>query len=152
MKKGILIFAAITGLATAGKAQKMYRDNILSIAPIQMTEESPIGVGISYERILDKKGIFGINIPFAISIINQDDYTYYGNDRAHAAYFTLSPGLKVYPFGSHHKVYYGVGPSLAMGVGDQFVFNTIYDPNTQQYYSVRDKQSIFKTGVLGTTA
>lgn len=156
MKKGILAVAIILGVANAGKAQtaagSSYGSNILSFAPLQMTEEGPRGIGVHYERQLDSKGIFNLYLPFAATILSSvyyDPNVSQYDQRSHSAYFDFFPGLKICPTGSHKKVYYGVGPSLAFGFGSRNTTVSMYDPATGQYlYTTGVKASIFRAGIL----
>lgn len=129
-----------------------YGKNILSIAPIQMTNESPAGVGIHYERVLDKAGIFSFYLPLAISFVDDRVSTYvsggYVEQKASRVFTYLYPGAKIYPAGSAHCVTYSVGPSFAFGFGSRFKATQRYDPILG--YNVTDytEGSVFKAGFL----
>jgi hypothetical protein len=103
--------------------------NLINISPVKFMDIGP-GFGISYERILDKKGIFSLVLP--VSLIFTDDYVLFDDgDLNGATMVYFSPGLKIYPFGQK-KVTYAVGPSLFYGKGEksQYYYN---DPNSFGY-------------------
>lgn len=103
--------------------------NLINFSPVSVLDIGP-GFGISYERILDKKGIFGLVLP--VSLIFTDDYILFNNgDSGGGRMVYFAPGLKIYPFGQK-KVTYAVGPSLFYGKGEksQYYYN---DPNSFGY-------------------
>ncbi len=129
---------------------KYYGKNILSLSPIHMTNISPIGFGMSYERVLDKKNIVSFYLPVAYSF-RDESYNYYSNPyyyRNDRKMVWAYPGVKIYPTGSDGVVRYGVGPSLAIGGGGFKYTETTYDPFTgqQQYHEVED--NIFALGLI----
>jgi hypothetical protein len=108
-----------------------YRNNILSISPMQITEQG-VGVGIAYERVLDKSGILSFYFP-AIVAFNGNDLnssstgpggTNYNNYHDYNTYY-LMPGLKFYPTGSKGKVRYAVGPNVVAAFGQRYVNNVL---------------------------
>lgn len=97
-----------------------YGDNILAIAPLQVSEDG-VGIGLSYERVLDKKGIVSFYFPVVYTFTGDgnDDYYYgRGSDNLNNVYFM--PGLKIYPTGSKGIVKYSIGPSLLFAVGEAY--------------------------------
>jgi hypothetical protein len=125
------------------KAEKVkYGKNIIALAPLQITDG--IGLGLSYERVLDKKGIISFYLPFAMSF-NDDNYTSgvsptplgnnngYNNNRFQYNSYYIFPGVKIYPTGSKGKVRYSVGPSLALIFG-QTVTGGIIGTNPANNY------------------
>lgn len=141
-------------LGKDGKAEKVkYGKNILAIAPVQITDG--FGVGLSYERVLDKKGIISFYLPAAVSFNtdgmdngpfgNSSPYygSYYGGD--YNSYY-LMPGVKIYPTGSKGKVKYSVGPSIA-AVFTKAYMNAYYGPGPTYapYYEMQDR---FILGVM----
>ena len=107
-----------------------YKLNVLSIAPIQFSENG-LGVGLSYERALDKKGIISFYFPVAVTFdLNNGTYynyaagAYQNGHQDMMSYFM--PGIKIYPTGSFGTVRYSVGPSLVIATGQKST--TTYDP------------------------
>lgn len=135
------------------KNKKTYGKNIISLAPIQMTNSSVLGIGFQYERVLDENAIISFYLPMAFANVQISHYN--SQDRKTEYYYGnmtwLYPGLKIYPTGSNHIVSYAVGPSLAIGKGSVPVYNNddSYDYNTGTYtngtYRKVDK---FQIGVM----
>lgn len=127
-----------------------YGKNILSLAPIQMTDFSPAGIGISYERVLDKDYRFAFYLPVAFSFKRDRQYNpNTGLDEKHnnnMVYFY--PGLKITPFGSNRVFSYSVGPSLAIGFGKDAYYDYVYNPNTGNYYTTFREENITRFGFL----
>ncbi len=131
-----------------------YGRNILSISGIQMTNESTAGVGIQYERILDKDGIIALYIPAAFSFFRDEATAYrnwqqpYTRFEANRVFMNLYPGLKFYPGGSNRRVAYSVGPSFALGFGTRYIQRDVYNNNTNQYWSTVTEQNVFRAGFM----
>jgi hypothetical protein len=107
-----------------------YGRNILSLAPIFMTNTSATGVGLSFESIVDRNGIFSIYLPAAFSFRNNQYYdNYYNNNqRTDDHMFWFYPGVKIYPTGAFGKVRYAIGASIALGSGSETYQQGVYDP------------------------
>ena len=106
--------------------------NILSVAPIQFTENG-LGVGLMYERSLDRAGIIAFYLPI-IATFNLNGSTYYNyasnsyqNTNQDAMFYAM-PGIKIYPTGSAGTVKYALGPSIVIGEGQKSTVGT--DPST----------------------
>jgi hypothetical protein len=143
----------------AGKVEKVkYGKNIFAVAPLQITDA--FGVGLSYERVLDKKGIISFYLPLAMSF-NNDGYNngpfnssspYYGSGSYYGGEYNsyyIMPGLKIYPTGSKGKVRYSVGPSIAAVFTKDYT-NTIlgYDYNGNPVWGPYGLQDRFVLGVM----
>ncbi len=105
----------------APDGKMIYKQNLLCFAPVQLTENG-LGLGLSYERSLDKKGIVAFYLPVAITF-NLNNGTYYDpntgtyqNGKSDAMFYAM-PGVKVYPTGSGGIVKYAIGPSVVIGDG-----------------------------------
>ena len=86
--------------------------NIIAIAPLQFNQDGP-GVGLSYERILDKEGYLSFNLP-AFYLMNSSSGT--NSDNNNMVY--LMPGAKYYPnIKSDRKFKVSLGIALMVGVG-----------------------------------
>lgn len=107
---------------------------IISVAPIQATNESWIGIGIQAERFIDRDQRFSLCLPVAISFYQDDEYPL--NETKKRRFTYLYPGLKMYPKGSQSSVSYFVGPSLAFGFGERYHF--VYDEKKTLYNSVTE--------------
>lgn len=110
-----------------GVIARAYGNNIVSFAPLQITEG--VGVGLSYERILDKKGVVSLYLPFAVSFtaFNNDPFVSTTPNNNYRPSFYAMPGLKFYPAGSDHRFGYAVGPNLVYIKGEEFRNELIYD-------------------------
>ena len=130
-----------------------YRNNIIAIAPLQVTDAG-VGVGLSYERVLDRKGYVSFYMPVSWSFMNDNNGPYYysGNDYRNNSFYFM-PGLKFYPTGSKGKVRYAIGPNIVAGFGREW--QDIY--YSYPYYSggyygsgyyVREQDDRFVLGVM----
>ncbi|WP_129020148.1 hypothetical protein [Edaphocola flava] len=119
----LLVLVMATGAATA--QQNNYGPNIIRIMPLTAFNGG-VGLGASYERILDKDGKIGLNIPFSLGFRNNGDYN---NDMN--ATFMVNPGIKFYP-GGQRKVTYALGASLFASFGTNNGYR--YDINQSYQY------------------
>lgn len=127
-----------------------YGKNILSISPIHMTDMSPAGVGISYERVLDSRYRFSFYLPMAVSFVRSGDYDPYTGQREknNSSFFYFYPGLKITPFGSDRVFSYSVGPSLAIGFGSRDYYDNVYNPVTGNYIRYMRHEDIQRFGFI----
>jgi hypothetical protein len=136
----------------SGKVVKnKYGNNILSVTPAAYTVSvdgsiNDVGLGLCYERLLDKRGHIGFNLPVMINFASTHDFNnYYYNgynnnnvnytDHYHSFFF--EPGIKFYPAGSNTRVRYSIGASLFCAFGTEpmgvFDFNTASPTSTYHY-------------------
>lgn len=118
-----------------------------------MTNESAAGLGIHYERMLDKAGIIALYVPVAISfyedeVANYQSSYYYPKKSRSMVY--VYPGAKFYPAGSAHRVSYSVGPSFGLGFGTKYKETRSIDPRTGSLMISYNEGSVFKAGFLVT--
>lgn len=108
-----------------------YGGNIISAALINLSEMG-YGVGLAYERSLDKKGIISFYLPVNVCLggIGGGGYDMYGNgyNTRNRTIFQALPGVKFYPTGNQGKVRYAVGPQLVYESGTIEREQWIYDP------------------------
>lgn len=116
------------------RSKKKYGNNIIGFMPMQIT--SNVGVGLSYERVLDKNGILSFYMPVTIAFENNNSYDpYYGplpvnGGNNPSPTFYIMPGLKFYPTGGKGVVRYSVGPNLTYISGKSYRGTSlIYDNN-----------------------
>lgn len=121
------------------------RFTTIAIAPLQFTENG-VGLGLSYERALDRNGIISAYMP-AIATFNMNhhndryyngyynDSYYYGNPTPSYMVY-LMPGVKFYPTGMG-KVKYAVGPNAVIGMGQRTTRYDypVYPYTTSSYYN-----------------
>lgn len=116
---------------TQPRPQIKYGGNIISAALINLSEMG-YGVGLAYERSLDKKGMISFYLPVNVCLggLGGNHYSMYGgsyNTRNRTIYQFL-PGVKFYPTGNQGKVRYAVGPQLVYETGSIEREQWIYDP------------------------
>ncbi len=133
--------------STQPEAPVNYKSNIIAISPMQFSENG-LGVGLSYEKAIDKKGIIAFYLPAALTLnLNSSYYDSYTgttvNGHQDAMYY-LMPGIKIYPTGSFGIVRYAVGPSIVVADGQKS--SSSYDP--YYGYSNYETQSHFMLGVM----
>ncbi len=138
----------------ADNDNESYGKNIISVAPIWLTNTSPVGVGLAYERMLGKNAIFSFYLPVMYSFDNASNSVYVsGNyNEAKSTMFWTYPGIKIYPTGGLGKVRYAIGVSAAIGVGNQWFTQSVYDPNTQTSRIVDINSSVNIFGMMITNA
>jgi hypothetical protein len=131
-----------------------YGKNILSVALINLSEMG-YGVGIAYERSLDRRGMLSFYLPVNVCLggLGTTRYDMYGgsyNTRNRTVYQVM-PGVKFYPTGNQGKVRYAVGPQLVFQTGTVEREQWIYDPlsswSGSGYYRVGDAK-MQKLGVM----
>lgn len=121
-----------------------YGKNIISLAPVQMANESAAGVGLHYERVLDRNYLVSFYLPFALIFQNQDRYNGSNYETRTNVFKYFYPGIKIYPTGSNRKVSYALGASAALGFGRKYV----YDDNGSQATGLYRERDIFRGGLL----
>lgn len=103
---------------TDKKPEPEYGKTVIAIAPISFSEISK-GVGLSYERALDKDGIISLWIPVMFGFRTySDNLTYTSNSAVYGNFYAM-PGIKIYPTGSFAKCKYSIGPNLVLATGDR---------------------------------
>ncbi|MBS1780513.1 MAG: hypothetical protein JST70_14380 [Bacteroidetes bacterium] len=131
-----------------------YGNNIIAIAPLQVTDAG-VGVGLSYERVLDRRGYVSFYMPMSWSFINDNSGPYYNNNDYRNNTFYFMPGLKFYPTGCRGKVRYSIGPNIVAGFGREWqnvYYSYNYPPYNYPYnypgYYVREQNDRFTLGVM----
>lgn len=106
-----------------------YGNNIISVMPMQIT--SNVGVGMAYERVLDKAGILSFYLPVTVAFNPQvtNPATGARTNADNGLEWFIMPGLKFYPTGGKGVVRYGIGPNLAYITGQRWVNDFVYDNN-----------------------
>lgn len=117
----LALFAASICTAAVAQERSAYGKNLIAVAPVSVTDQG-VGFGLSYERSLDDRGMFSFYLPFAYSFRVEDDYYYWNQTYATRTEYMVYayPGVKIYPTGAFGKVRYGIGPSLVIGLGQQY--------------------------------
>jgi hypothetical protein len=124
---------------------KHYGANIISVIPFTMIGDniqSGPGLGISYERMLDKKGMISFYLPLAVNFVTT---TYYGTPYSSyttnntSSNFYAMPGVKIYPTGSNGICKYALGTSLFISDGTKY---------TTDSYGYQIKQTYGTFGII----
>jgi len=148
----VLLPAAL--LAAPGHPQQgnetselQYGRNMLRFLPVTATDIG-VGLGFSYERILDREQRLGLTIPLSLVLENMEYY--YGHptfeSNQYHTYLYFAPGLKIYPFGQR-RVTYAVGPSLMFIYGGGKGAEYGWDMHGREIVAKYSK-TVFRFGVL----
>ncbi len=110
-----------------------YGNNILALSPVSFNNDG-VGLGLSYERVLGKKGIASFYLPLTVAFNMNNRNNYYGsgyNDNITYSTFNAMPGIKFYPTGNRGKVRYAVGPNVLVSYGTEpgYYTSPMYYPN-----------------------
>jgi hypothetical protein len=119
-------------------AQKKYGNNILSLTPIAYLgdmngESNQAGIGINYERILDKKGMISFVLPVFFALPTETSHGYVSAEGHQYSSYCIMPGLKYYPTGSRGIVKYAISASFYLMQGNEP--DAYYNNATAGYYS-----------------
>lgn len=130
-----------------------YGDNIIAVLPIFISNIGPVGIGISYERFLDKNQIFALSLPIAYSYNAENfNYNYNGNERKLTS-FSAFPGGKFYPARRFDgKVSYGLGVAIAIISGTAQEDRLVYNPTTQTSQLMPLKNNFLTMGPMITNS
>lgn len=105
-----------------------YGNNVIAFAPMQLNNGG-VGVGLSYERLLDKNGIIAFYLPVTVSFRSEDNISIVASQTKDIYTYFFMPGIKIYPTGGKGKVRYGIGPSLAFAFDQDHQNIYLYDNN-----------------------
>jgi len=134
------------------REQRNYGSNVLAIAPINMTQEGVRGLGLYYERVVDKRSIIAATLGAAVTFPNNNNNNFWGgpmfNTYERSGFTHVYPGVKFYPGGSRGVVRYGIGPTLAFGFGHERYSTTVTDPLTNQNRLVFTDNQVALTGIM----
>jgi hypothetical protein len=119
----------------------VYNPNILSLSPLQFTENGYAGVGLSYEHAIDNRSIAAFYLPVILefNLANTENTGNYNKNSD--PMFYVMPGIKIYPTGGFSsKAKYAVGPNLVIADGQKTVQNGgyTYPPYNYSLMSVQD--------------
>jgi hypothetical protein len=137
---------------------KKYGRNILSVAFFQATDASVSygpgaypGIGLHYERMLNKRSTLSFYLPVTTSFYTTYSYinnNTFSNQKLHA-FFYMYPGFKYYPMGSNHRYSFSMGLSLAAGFGRKYHAN-LNDTAVANIYPIENRQ-VLKVGPMANT-
>jgi hypothetical protein len=125
-----------------------YGKNILSMAPIWMTNTSPIGLALSYERVFGKEGIWSFILPVAYSFNSQSTYLSSADNRKSTMLWAY-PGAKFYIAKRQDgKAAFALGIGFPVGMGRIEEDRMIFDPVTQTSSYTHLQNNISLLGVM----
>lgn len=119
-------------------AKAYYAPNIVRFTPVTVFDEA-VGIGFSYERILDKDGKISVNIPVYLGLNTNSGYNNgWGYNNTTNYSMLINPGVKFYPAGQR-RVTYALGASLFTMMGE--------DDN---YYGgpINEQADYFRAGIM----
>lgn len=123
-----------------------YGKNMINVSPFKALDSGP-GFGISYERLLDKRGYFGLLLPFTMTVPDSYYLPFDSNNDTGSEMYYFAPTVKIYPFGQK-RVTYALGPSVYTGFGKRWNSYTAYDPNTGVYTTKDERRTRFRLGMI----
>lgn len=107
---GLLLSASLMAQApTKPSNQSRYGNNLFTFSPVSIIDRG-VGIGFSYERMLDDEQKIAFVVPLDIIFADPNEvdqidvYTY------------VSPGMIFYPAGMR-KFNYGIGPNVVLAAG-----------------------------------
>jgi hypothetical protein len=142
MKKTIFtIFTCFLALGAMAQSKatssstNLLGNNLLSFSPVSVLDRG-VGIGFSYERMLDKEQKIAFVLPVDLIFLDPNSYNYNSNESGKLFYTYVSPGIIFYPAGLR-KVNYGVGPNLVVGYGnsEEWVYSTVHNSDVLNEYS-----------------
>jgi hypothetical protein len=98
--------SALTTLAQSGNSsnamKKDFGKNILAFNPVHLIASDFVGVGFSYERLVNN--YLGLKIPVMIALNNN--------------YYNIGIEAKLYPTKNTGAVKYAIAPAIMLGIGE----------------------------------
>ncbi len=113
----VLMLLAIQNTSAQGSAEnasKPLGKNILSFCPVYAIPDNNVGIGFSYERLVNE--YIGLSVPVMIAL--GSPYTNVGLE------------IKLYPTKNTGTARYAIAPSIMYGSGKEKKFDYVYDPAT----------------------
>lgn len=108
------------------KSYEGYGKNILAFNPVHLISSDFVGVGFSYERIVND--YVGIKVPVMIAINNN--------------YYNIGIEAKVYPTKNTGPVKYAIAPAIMVGMGTRQYQDYLYTGGGSYIYqTVRESAS-----------
>jgi hypothetical protein len=153
-------FHATKTMPTQSIDKPEYGKNMLSLIPMMLSSDDVVygtggamQIGICYERVMDEKGRFTLEVPFHLSISSGAGNDIYSNGsyfsvKSSGPVWNFAPGFKISPRGNFRIFSYAVGPSFIFVGGKQTREENIYDPQTGNYHLVEKSGTNFLYGFM----
>jgi hypothetical protein len=113
MKKSFLLICLFLGLKSVAQ-DKSNTKNILSASPVSLSQHTPTGFGVQYERSIDNDGKVSFYLPVSYNFGNSDPC----DKTVKSHILSVAPGIKYYPKGNDRKVSYAIGASIVAATGN----------------------------------
>lgn len=142
MKKTIFTFFTsllASGAMAQGNATSpsttLFENNLFTFSPVSVLDRG-VGIGFSYERMLDNEKKIAFVLPLDFIFLDPNSYNYNTNENGKLFYTYVSPGIIFYPAGLR-KVNYGVGPNVVLGYGssEEWQYSTVHNSDVLQEYT-----------------
>ena len=112
----------VTSSNINNRTKTAINNNIVSFAPIEFSDNG-YGVGLSFERLLDKTGWVSLFVPAYLTFSSRSikNFNTGQYDIHHSPMFYLAPGIKIYTnLNSTRKAKYSICPSLVFATGSGY--------------------------------
>lgn len=122
----LLVVTTISATAqrsSGRKVEEQYGKNIIAFSPVSLITDNYVGVGLSYERLVNQ--YVGIRIPVTTAI-NTD-------------YFNIGIEAKLYPTRNNGPAKYAIAPMLIYGSGNEKQVKEVYNQVTGYYETITTK-------------
>lgn len=134
----IFLAFGLCSLNASGKKPEPLPHKYQSHSPANVVRFSPVsvfyggvGLGLSYERFIDKAQRVSFNLPVYGGLRNYLIGTSAGSAVDPESNFSIlaNPGIRLYPRGHSRKVVYAIGPSLFLSHGTDNGYQTGTEPS-----------------------
>ncbi len=98
------------GTKSSPDAKKDFGKNIIAFNPVHLIASDFVGVGFSYERLVNN--YLGLKVPVMVAINNN--------------YFNVGLEAKLYPTKNNGPVKYAIAPAIMVGIGDNTYQDYVY--------------------------
>jgi hypothetical protein len=105
-----ITFPAMSQTKSAAGKKSNYGKNIIAFNPVHLIASDFVGVGFSYERLVND--YLGLKVPVMLAINNN--------------YFNVGLESKLYPTKNNGPVKYAIAPTIMAGIGESSYENYVY--------------------------
>lgn len=147
----IVLALAFCSFNASGKKPEPHQ-NPLSYSPANAIRLAPVtlfyggvGLGLSYERFIDKAQRISFNLPVYAGLRNYFIGNYVNRTESESNYSLLvNPGLRLYPRGHGRRIVYSIGPSVFLSYGTE----NGYKQEISSYYNEYSKGTEMRIGSM----
>lgn len=123
----VLLISHFGSIAKEKESKQKLGNNILSFHPLHLVADNHVGVGVSYERIINP--YVGLKVPIMKSI--------------NSNYTNISIEAKLYPAKNIRSFAYAIAPSIMFGTGDQVWNDDTYYPGGYNTNTIKRPRTHF---------